>query len=51
MKRFILLAAIAAVAVACGSKTKYETVEGDPMQTRIYTLSNGLTVYSRRRQG
>jgi predicted Zn-dependent peptidase len=45
MKRFILLAAIAAVAVACGSKTKYETVEGDPMQTRIYTLSNGLTVY------
>ena len=45
MKRFILLAAIAAVAVACGSKTKYETVEGDPMQTRIYTLPNGLTVY------
>ncbi len=24
---------------------KYETVEGDPMGTRIYTLKNGLTVY------
>ena len=24
---------------------KYRTVEGDPMQTRIYTLDNGLTVY------
>ena len=45
MKKFFLLAAIAAVAVACGNKTKYETVAGDPMNTRIYTLSNGLTVY------
>ena len=24
---------------------KYETVKGDPMQTRIYTLDNGLKVY------
>ena len=24
---------------------KYQTVEGDPMQARIYTLNNGLTVY------
>ena len=24
---------------------KYETVKGDPMQARIYTLSNGLKVY------
>ena len=23
----------------------YETVKGDPMQTRIYTLPNGLKVY------
>ena len=24
---------------------KYQTVKGDPMQTRIYTLDNGLKVY------
>ena len=24
---------------------RYETVEGDPMQTRIYTLDNGLKIY------
>ena len=24
---------------------KYQTVEGDPLQARIYTLDNGLTVY------
>ena len=30
---------------ACGSKYKYETVKGDPAQTRIYTLKNGLKVY------
>jgi Predicted Zn-dependent peptidases len=30
---------------ACGPKYSYETVEGDPMQARIYTLDNGLTVY------
>ncbi|MBC6988125.1 insulinase family protein [Hymenobacter sp. BT491] len=24
---------------------KYETVEGDPLKARIYTLANGLTVY------
>ena len=27
------------------SKYKYETVDGDPLQTRIYTLKNGLKVY------
>ena len=27
------------------SKYKYETVKGDPMNTRIYTLPNGLKVY------
>ncbi|MFM7024415.1 MAG: insulinase family protein, partial [Flavobacteriales bacterium] len=26
-------------------KFAYETVAGDPLQTRIYTLSNGLKVY------
>ena len=43
MKRFLLLAALAAVAVSCGSK--YETVKGDPLDAKIYTLKNGLTVY------
>ena len=35
---FLLLAA------SC-SKYKYETVDGDLAQTRIYTLDNGLKVY------
>ena len=43
MKKFIFLAALAAFAVACGNK--YETVKGDPLDARIYTLKNGLTVY------
>ena len=43
MKKFILLAALAALAVSCGNK--YETVQGDPLQAKIYTLSNGLKVY------
>jgi len=43
MKRILLLAAVAAIAAACGSK--YETVKGDPLQTKIYTLDNGLKVY------
>ena len=30
---------------ACGSKYKFEQVKGDPTQTRIYTLENGLKVY------
>ena len=32
------------LAAAC-SKYKYETVAGDPLNTRIYTLDNGLKVY------
>lgn len=46
MKRILILAtlALAIVAAAC-SKYKYETVAGDPLQTRIYTLDNGLKVY------
>ena len=43
MKKLLLLAALAAVAVACGPK--YETVKGDPLNAKIYTLKNGLTVY------
>ena len=40
MKRLLLLAALAAMAAACGPK--YETVEGDPLQAKIYTLKNGI---------
>ena len=28
-----------------GDKYRYESVENDPMQVRIYTLDNGLKVY------
>ncbi len=49
MKRKIFsmlsIAIIAIIMVACGNKRTYETVEGDPMQSRIYTLDNGLKVY------
>ncbi|MBR6699952.1 MAG: insulinase family protein, partial [Bacteroidaceae bacterium] len=36
---------IALMMVSCGEKRSYETVKGDPMQSRIYTLDNGLKVY------
>ena len=43
----IFFAALTAVTLALTgcSKQKYQTVKGDPMQTRIYTLKNGLKVY------
>ncbi len=47
MKRFYTFI----IAIACAGLTiqakeyKYKTVDGDPMQARIYTLDNGLTVY------
>ena len=43
-----LLLALAALLVgACNgtSERAYESVDGDPMQSRIYTLDNGLKVY------
>lgn len=45
LRQLILLAIIIPVIVACGSKYSYETVPNDPMNTRIYTLDNGLKVY------
>ena len=48
MKRRLFLAATAVIAlfmaVACSGR-KYETVKGDPMNTKIYTLDNGLKIY------
>ena len=45
MKRRIILvmAAVMLALTACGPK--YETVKGDPLKTKIYTLDNGLKVY------
>ena len=48
MKSLLKLTAVVLLtlaAVACGSKYTYESVENDPLQTRIYTLDNGLKVY------
>ena len=46
MRKFLLFAVvIAAMLAAACSKYKYETVAGDPLNTRIYTLENGLKVY------
>ena len=46
MKKLLLFAVvIAAMLAAACSKYKYETVAGDPLNTRIYTLDNGLKVY------
>ncbi|MBQ8454676.1 MAG: insulinase family protein [Bacteroidaceae bacterium] len=35
----------AACFMSCSGSHDYESVKGDPMQTRIYTLDNGLKVY------
>ena len=46
MKRIYHLAVIAVLAIAATAcSKKYESVPGDPMGTRIYTLDNGLKVY------
>jgi predicted Zn-dependent peptidase len=47
MKKLIsfFIAFLCLTFVACTGKYKYETVPGDPLQTRIYTLENGLKVY------
>ncbi len=47
MKRIIIAASLAAALLLAGScaKYKYETVKGDPLKTKIYTLDNGLKVY------
>ena len=47
MKKSLLSFAAAALLLlsACGGRKPYESVDGDPLGTRIYTLSNGLKVY------
>ena len=48
MKKSVFLFALAAVLVGMSSCSRYdyETVKGDPTGTRIYTLDNGLKVYT-----
>ena len=45
MKKYIIfvMAAVVLAITSCGHK--YETVKGDPLKTKIYTLENGLKVY------
>jgi len=42
---FVAVAAMLLLCLTACNKHKYESVKGDPMQTRIYTLKNGLKVY------
>ena len=45
MKKFNLFAVTALMLLGVVSCSKYETVKGDPMKVKIYTLDNGLKVY------
>lgn len=43
-KLIAMLITVIAIA-SCSTKKDYETVKGDPVKARIYTLDNGLKVY------
>ena len=43
MKKILFLAAALLALASCGNK--YQTVKGDPLQAKIYTLDNGLKIY------
>ena len=46
MRKILLIAvAITALFAASCSQYRYETVKGDPLETKIYTLENGLKIY------
>ncbi len=47
MRKFFTAATLVLALFACAScaKYKYETVKGDPLQTKICTLDNGLKIY------
>lgn len=45
MKKLLLFAVAAVMLFGVVSCSKYETVKGDPMKVKIYTLDNGLKVY------
>ncbi|HHV02703.1 MAG: insulinase family protein [Bacteroidales bacterium] len=41
----VLTLSVIGVISSCGPRYSYQTVEGDPLSARIYTLDNGLKVY------
>ena len=43
LSQLILVLAAAAMLFSCSGK--YETVKGDPLKTKIYTMDNGLKIY------
>jgi len=45
MKRITLLLITALAATLAVSCSRYDTVKGDPMKSKVYTLDNGLKVY------
>ena len=46
MKKIFVILGLAMLGLSAQAKDyKYEKVEGDMMQTRLYTLDNGLKVY------
>ena len=45
MRKLSLIAVSALLLIGVVSCSKYETVKGDPMKVKIYTLDNGLKVY------
>lgn len=45
MKKNIITAIAGALLLLVSCTPKYETIAGDPMDTKIYTLDNGLKVY------
>ena len=45
MKKLSLIAVSVLMLVGVVSCSKYETVKGDPLKAKIYTLDNGLKVY------
>lgn len=43
MKKIAIFLSVAMLVMSCGYN--YETVKGDPLETKIYTLDNGLKIY------
>ena len=41
----LVAAIVVLIAASCGSKYNYETVKGDLLDTKIYTMDNGLKIY------
>ena len=44
-KKLFWLVSAVLLLLALGSCKRYETVSGDPLQTKIYTLDNGMKIF------